>query len=180
DNIIMQARKQAGDIICAAKKEAEEKKAKILDAAMKNAGETRRRMIAAAELEVRKIKLGAKQELIGRVFGQAAEALNSLPVERYKEMISGMIVYSAKTGDEEIVLNKRDKERMDNDFINTVNAKLREKGLKGNLKISGDTAAIKGGFILRKENVEINNSFEAMIRMKYNEIEPQVVKILFG
>lgn len=180
ENNIEQAKKQADSIIDAAEKEAEKKKAEILDNAAKDASETKKRLIAVAELEIRKIKLKAKQELITRVFEQVVETLNSLPAERYKEMISNMIVNSAKTGDEEILLSRRDKERVGNDIIGIVNAKLRERGLRSNMKISGDTVDIKGGFVLRSENIEFNNSFEAIIRMKYSEIEPQVVNILFG
>ncbi|NSW90530.1 MAG: hypothetical protein HPY74_07610 [Firmicutes bacterium] len=178
-NNIEQAEKQAADIINSAKNEAEKKKNIIIENAKKEAEERKKRLIAVAELEARKIKLKAKQEIIASVFEQAIKTLNSLPPERYMEIITDMVLNSVKKGDEEIILSERDKSRLGDGFIGIINKKLKEKNINGNVKLSEETANINGGFILRSGNIEMNNSFEAIMRMRYNEIESEIVKMLF-
>lgn len=178
-NNIEQAEKQAADIINSAKNEAEKKKNIIIENAKKEAEERKKRLIAVAELEARKIKLKAKQEIIASVFEQAIKTLNSLPPERYMEIITDMVLNSVKKGDEEIILSERDKSMLGDGFIGIINKKLKEKNINGNVKLSEETANINGGFILRSGNIEMNNSFEAIMRMRYNEIESEIVKMLF-
>lgn len=179
-NNIKEAEKQASDIINAAKEEAEKKRTVIIENALKNADEMEKRAISVAELEARKIKLKAKQEIITSVFEKAITALNSLPAETYAKILCNMIISSVAKGNEEVVLSIRDKERLGKEFIDDINRKLAEKGLKGDLRLSEQTANINGGFILKSGEIEINNSFDTLIRMKRNELEPEIIKILFG
>lgn len=179
-NNIKEAEKQASDIINAAKEEAEKKRNVIIENALKNADEMEKRAISVAELEARKIKLKAKQEIITSVFEKAITALNSLPAETYAKILCNMIISSVAKGNEEVVLSIRDKERLGKEFIDDINRKLAEKGLKGDLRLSEQTANINGGFILKSGEIEINNSFDTLIRMKRNELEPEIIKILFG
>ena len=179
-NNIKEAEKQASDIINAAKEEAEKKRTVIIENALKNADEMKKRAISVAELEARKIKLKAKQEIITSVFEKAITALNSLPAETYAKILCNMIISSVAKGNEEVVLSIRDKERLGKEFIDDINRKLAEKGLKGDLRLSEQTANINGGFILKSGEIEINNSFDTLIRMKRNELEPEIIKILFG
>ena len=179
-NNIKEAEKQASDIINAAKEEAEKKRNVIIENALKNADEMEKRAISVAELEARKIKLKAKQEIITSVFEKAITALNSLPAETYAKILCNMIISSVAKGNEEVVLSIRDKERLGKEFIDDINRKLAEKGLKGDLRLSEQTANINGGFILKSGDIEMNNSFDALIKMKRNELEPEIIKILFG
>ena len=179
-NNIKEAEKQASDIINAAKEEAEKKRTVIIENALKNADEMKKRAISVAELEARKIKLKAKQEIITSVFEKAITALNSLPAETYAKILCNMIISSVAKGNEEVVLSIRDKERLGKEFIDDINRKLAEKGLKGDLRLSEQTANINGGFILKSGEIEINNSFDTLIRIKRNELEPEIIKILFG
>ena len=180
ENNIKEAEKQASDIINAAKEEAEKKRTVIIENALKNADEMEKRAISVAELEARKIKLKAKQEIITSVFEKAITALNSLPAETYAKILCNMIISSVAKGNEEVVLSIRDKERLGKEFIDDINRKLAEKGLKGDLRLSEQTANINGGFILKSGDIEMNNSFDALIKMKRNELEPEIIKILFG
>jgi len=171
--------KQAAEIMNAAREEAEKKKKELIDKARKEASELERRLISNAELEARKMKLKAKQDIIASVFKRALDRLNSLPSERYMDLISDMVLNSVKEGQYEIVFSREDKSRVNDGFINRINQKLEERKIPARVKLSEDDARINGGFIIRAGPVEINNSFEALLRMKYNEIEAEIVKILF-
>lgn len=176
---IKRAHEEAANIIASAKKEADAKKADILEKAKKEALDVKKRLKSVAELEARKIKLQTKQELVEEAFKKTLEKLNSLPDEEYEKIISQMLLNSVESGSEEIILSPRDKKRLSPNFVEEINKKLAAKGIKGNLSLSEESRDIFGGFVLKSGDIETNSSFEALIRAKREEIEPEVIKALF-
>jgi len=47
------------------------------------------------------------------------------------------------------------------------------------MKYSEECRETEGGFILKSGDVEINCSFSSILRMEYNKIEAEVIKVLF-
>lgn len=176
---IKRAQEEASKIIEQARKDADAKKAQILEKAKKEVVDVKKRLKAMAELEARKKKLQAKQEVVEEAFKKTIEKLNSLPDREYEEIISQMIVNSVESGAEEIILSPRDKQRISAGFIEGINKKLSQKGIDGKIRLSEETKNISGGFILKSGDIEINNSFEAIIRMRREEVESEVIKSLF-
>jgi len=177
---IQRAKEEAARIISAAKEEADKRKNAIIEGAEKEAVERAKRLVSAAELEGRKKKLQTKQEMIKLAFDKAVENLNSFPRESYREILSSMILNSIKTGREEVILSKDDISKLGDGFIDSINKKLRERGINGGLKLSDESRNITGGFILKDGSIEINNTFEALVRMMHDELETEVVKVLFS
>ena len=175
---IEKARKEADAILQAAKAEAEKKERLTLEKARINADEKKRRMIASAELDAKKEKLKAKQDIIEEAFKKALEKLNSLPEQQYFGILEDMLINIGRENCE-LILSDRDKKRLNSAFLDNIKSRLKEKGYTGNINISDETRDIKGGFILKMGDIEINNSFDAILRMKRDELEPEVVKILF-
>jgi V/A-type H+-transporting ATPase subunit E len=60
------------------------------------------------------------------------------------------------------------------------NIYYRTTKIKGNLRLAGETRDIQGGFIIRSGDIEINNSLEAIVKMRRDKLEAEVVKTLFG
>lgn len=173
------ANKETANIIKAAEEQAKQKSIAAKNKAQQDAVIRKQRMISVAKLEGRKLKLQAKQEVIEEVFNKAVEELNNLPTDKYQSILSDMIVKSITDGNEEIILSAKDKKRLNDKFVATVNDKLKDKGITGNVKISGITRDINGGFILKLGDIEINNSFDAIMRMQREELESAVIKVLF-
>ena len=98
-----QAEKEAAEIIQSAQKEAEQKKSEIIERAHKEAVDRKKRLIAAAELEARKQKLQAKQEVVEEAFTRVLNKLNSLPADQYQDILVDMVVRSVRKGNEEII-----------------------------------------------------------------------------
>ncbi|MGI6778380.1 MAG: V-type ATP synthase subunit E [Acetivibrionales bacterium] len=176
---ILEAEKKASDIIRTAEEEARKKQKEIIDKAFVAADERKNRMISIAELEGRKEKLKTKQAMISEVFNKIHERLNSISDEEYEKILVNMVVNSVRDGDEEVLLSEKDKNRISSKFIKKINNMLFEKGLKGKAVLSPQTRDIRGGFILKKGDVEINNSFEAIIKMQRDELEELIVAELF-
>lgn len=180
DTNLKQAKKEAEEIIESAEKDAEEKKQEILRKAKKDAELRRIRLIKANKLQSKKRKLEIKQNMINEAFSAAVDKLNELPVEDYENMLIDMIVKRVSTGKEEIILSEKDRERLGTKFTDKVNSILKSKGIDADLKLSGQNGNFNGGFILRSGNIDLNNTFEALIRMNREEIEKDVVSVLFN
>lgn len=179
-NIILEeAKKQAELIMNKAQLQANEKAESIRKKAINDSLEKVKIANSMAELEMRKSKLLTKQNIINEVFSKVLDRLTSLDGEEYEKLIINMLLSAIETGDEEVVLSSNRKSKMSEGFINNVNQSLVSVGKKGNVKLSDKTADIIGGFILMSQGVEINNSFEALIRLNRDEIEPKVAQILF-
>jgi V/A-type H+-transporting ATPase subunit E len=173
------ARSEADAIIGEAKEAAGKKGAQITENARREAGERRGRLISTAELEGRKKVLQAKQEMVEEAFKIALEKLNAVPDTQYESTLIDMIAGAMPGGEAEIILSSRDRERLSRGFAGAVNQRLAQSGCTGSVRLSEEVRNINGGFILKCGSVEINNSFEAIVRMLRSELEAEVVKILF-
>lgn len=179
DSIIADSKIQAQQIIEEANAKAAKKAEEIHKRASSEAADKLRINNSMLELEMRKEILSTKQQLIEEVFQGALESLSKMNNSEYEAMMQTLIVNAVETGEEEILLSKQDKTRLSGDFSNKVNQTLAQVGKKGNLKFSDETRDIIGGFVLKAKGVEINYSFEALLRMYRDEIEPEVAAILF-
>jgi V/A-type H+-transporting ATPase subunit E len=175
-----QAKAEAEDIVNRALREAELKEAEILKKAESDGMNVYKRMLAVAELEGRKSTLGAKQDMITLAFKKALEKLCALPDNEYQRLIEDMAVKSAITGDGEILLSEKDTKRMNAEFIENINRRLKDTGKDGRLSLSKQTIRTDGGFILKYGEMEINGTFDILFGAIRPELEQEVVKILFG
>ena len=147
------------------------------DLAAKNekaAAEREERLISAAEMDARKTVLAAKQELVEEAYTLALDKLCKMPEGKRVELLAGLLQRASSTGNEEAVFNASD--------AKSVGAKAVEKANAASgkhLKLASDTAPIRGGFILRDKNVEVNCAFETLVRLQKAETAGAVAKILF-
>ncbi len=177
--IISSANAQAAEIIKKANAVAADKVEELKRKAEHEINDKNRIFNSMAELEVRNEILNTKQDIIAKAFNEALNKLGSMDINQYKEMFKSMIIKAVETGEEEILLSPKDKDRIPKSFIDEVNSILQQNGKRGALRLSDETINISGGFLLRSSGVEINNSFEALIRMHRDEIEPKVAELLF-
>jgi V/A-type H+-transporting ATPase subunit E len=129
---------------------------------------------------MRKKVLAAKQEMIDAVFMGVLQRIESMPDDEYKDIIMSMLLASPLYGDEEVVFSACDPHNLDQGFLNKVNEMLVKDGRKGQLRLSSDRGQFKAGFILRREGVEINSTFESILGTLRNDMEPLLAEILFA
>ncbi len=179
ESILNAANEERAKII--AKKEAAAKmeEASMLEKAKIEAKTRQERIVSSAELKARNEKLKAKQEVIDSVFEKSINELCSMSDEDLKNFIKNMIINSDITGDENIILNEKGKSVVDNSLLNTINSELKEKGKKGELTISDEVRTFRGGFILEKDGIEINNTFEDLVNSSRDDLEFEVAQVLF-
>lgn len=162
---------RVSEILKEAREKAASVKEEILKAASFEAQRRRDRILTTTNLETRRTVLEEKERLIEKAYQKALIKLTKLGKRPYQELIKKMLRKVAKTDAGEIILSREDNKRITPSFVKSINK---------DLKISKDDRGISGGFILKKEKIEINNSFESLLRSKREELEPRLVKILFG
>lgn len=155
-------------------------KKRFIEENNEKAKERNRRMLAVAQLEMRKGILAVKQEMIDKVLIETLKAIEAMPAEQYRQIIADMLEDSVVTGAEQVIFSNKDQKRLDEEFLAEVNNRLKLKGKKGNLKLVPERGSFNSGFVLIAGGIEINNSFESIIRMSRDRLESEIAQILFG
>ena len=127
-----------------------------------------------SRMEARKSVLAVKQEMVTRVFDLAKEKLVTLPREEYVSFLASLAKRACSTGDEEVILNSRDRAAVGDALI----AALSSEGL--NMTLSDDTADIAGGLILRRGSIEANSSIELLIDLCRGDLSSRIADLLFS
>ena len=132
-----------------------------------------------AGMEARKSLLGLKQKLVSSCFDRAHDKIVSLPEDEYVTLLAKLASESAVSGDEEIVLNARDKAAVGEKVTERANAALAAKGGKAELTLSGDEGSFTGGLMLRRGNIETNCTAELLVNMCRSDMAASLAGVLF-
>lgn len=146
--------------------------------AQKASQEKKRRMLAAARMDMRKELLNCKVGLLNEVFDKARKKIKELPEKQYHEFVESLMHKAIESGDEEVIIGAKDS-RLSNGLVKRVNRKL-GPGFKGNLQLAKDTADIDGGFILRRGNIQVNVSVDVLLAEAKEQMEMELAAELFG
>lgn len=128
-----------------------------------------------ARMEGRKSVLALKQEMVSASFDRACEMLVSLPGDKYVELLAKLAAQASISGDEELVLNERDRAGIGEAVVKAANEKLGG----GKLTLAGETGDFKGGLILRRGSIEANCTVELLVELCRGEMSAQLAKVLF-
>lgn len=120
--------------------------------------------------------LALKSEIIDEAADSAVEKIISMSDKDYFALMYRLVSSHLHSGKGVIVFNKRDKDRMPEDFLKKANS-LKEGA---SLEVSDTCADINGGFILIYGEIEENCSLDALRNEKRDEIRDEAARILFG
>lgn len=140
----------------------------------RTAAERKERLLSAAQMEGRKVQLSAKQAMVEQAYVKALEKLQSLPEAQYVDLLAALLVQASVSGEEEVVFSEKDCKGAGEKAVAKVNAACGKA-----LRIAEDVLAAQGGFILRDRYVEVNCTFETLVRLQRAETAGAVTKILF-
>lgn len=172
------AKAEASDIISNAEEECRKLEAEIAaktEQEKKNASD---RAKSSAQLKKRQMILNARQEVISDILDKAYDSIFALDDKAYFRLLEKMLKKFSLAKDGEICFSKKDLERMPADFENIIVSAAKENG--GSLKISKESRAIDGGFILVYGGVEENCSIRAMFHTQREYLADKVQEILFS
>ena len=183
--------KKANDITAAANAAAKSEASEIAQRA--RSGEKTLRKNALLEVQ---------SEMIDRAFAVAKKEIAELEGEARLDLLTGLMCAAlwaeydaekerlalygaAEEGEEqnyEVILNPRDREKLGESLMSNFKRRIVGKDMGDipeRVKLSADTVNIDGGLVLRRGNVEINNSIEAIFSYLRPKLEAEVAKILF-
>lgn len=176
ESILSSAEEEKNKILSKKIAKAKELESEIIQKAEAEAKSKKDRILSSATLRVRNNKLSAKQEIIQEVFEESIESLSSISGDDFLRFIKHSILSLGKIGEQNLILNKKGLDSVDLTFIYDLNQAL---GENGNVKLSPNPGSFKGGFILEKDGIEINNTYEALVSSLKNELEFEVASVLF-
>ncbi len=116
DAIIAGANKEAGEILAAAKLEAEKKTTQIAEKSVAEENDTISRAKSAAALQERKLILEAKQQIISNIITKARASLANLPDSEFTDIILSMVRKYAHNKAGKILFSEADKRRLHQDL----------------------------------------------------------------
>ena len=176
DDVLAQARAEADKILSQYQAQAQAEADDILTRGEKAAVERGERLASVAQLECRKDVLRAKQEVIEEAFQLAMDKLTQLPQEAYVSLLADLAVEASSKGNEKLIFSVADRARVGKAVVVAANQKL---GDKGQLTLAQETRPMQGGFILSDGAVEVNCTFETLVRLQRGTLSTQVAGVLF-
>ena len=206
ERVLTAAREEAAKISARYQAQADAECADLTAKNAKAAAEREERLVSVAQMEARKVQLAAKQEMVEKAYAQALEKLSRLPEEQYVQVLADLLVQASSTGREEAIFSPEDRERVGKAAVARANEILTKQAAPGvpqgdsavtnllskvaanvaamakgtaMLTLSKETRPLKGGFILKDENVEVNCTFDTLVRLQKAEAAGMVAKKLF-
>ena len=206
--LLAQARAEAEEIAAKYRAQAQAEAEEILAQGRRNAQERERHLDSMAQMECRKAVLAAKQDVIEEAFQAAHQKLLELPTEQYVELLADLAVNASTTGREKLIFSPSHRSQVGKAVVVAANKKLAEAVspklpeevtdskagaildkvvagasaiLNGTamLTLAEETCPMDGGFILSDGAVEVNCTFDTLIRLQRGALAGEVAKVLF-
>ncbi len=152
DQITEQAQSLSAEIVATAKAERDQLLATTRQNATQQAEAILKRANSMAAMESQKMVLQARQEQIARVIDRAAEMLCQLPEAEKVELYRNLLRQTGATSGE-ITLAAADQ----------LLASQLLKDAPGQFTVAASAGAFTGGFVLRRDLIEDNLTFERLI-----------------
>lgn len=176
DAILAEARAKADEITAKARAEAQAVGEEVLAQGRRAAAEREDRLASTAQMECRKAMLAAKQDVIEEAFEQAHKQLLDLPREKYIALLADLAVQASVTGKEKLIFSAPDRSQVGKAVVAAANEKLAGDAM---LTLAEETRPMDGGFILSDGAVEVNCTFDTLIRLQRGALSGEVAKVLF-
>ena len=207
DALLAQARADAAEVTARYQAEAKAAAEEILAQGRRNAEARARHLDSTAQMECRKAVLAAKQDVIEEAFQAAHKKLLDLPQAEYVTFLAGLAAKASVTGKEKLIFSADDRAQVGKAVVMAANDKLagaaaprlpdasssKTKAMlnkviagasaalsgAGTLTLSEETRPMDGGFILSDGAVEVNCTFDTLIRLQRGALAGEVAKVLF-
>ncbi len=175
DAIQADAQSQADAITARYQAQAQRESEDILARGKKAAEEREERLASMAQMEGKKLTLAVKQEMLDLAFDQALKQLAALPEDQYIKVLTALALNTKPSGHEQMIFSQKDRARVGKAVVTAINNAIPGAALT----LSETTRPMCGGFILSEGNVEVNCTFETLLRLQRESISGQVAAALF-
>ena len=95
-------------------------------------------------------------------------------------LLARLAAGAAVTGDEELLLNARDRAAVGDKVVKAANALLTGQGRAAALTLAEGEGDVAGGFILRRGSIEVNCTAELLVELQRGEMAAELANVLFA
>lgn len=174
DAVLADAKQQAESITAKYQAQAKRESNDLLTRGANAAAEREAHLNSSAQMEAKKLILAAKQEMLDRAFDEALRQLNRLPDRKMTQLLAKLAQQASSTGAEEVILAESVRDRLGQAVVDQANA-----AAGTHLTLSKTAGHFPGGLLLSDGDVEVNCTFDTLIRLTRGEIAGQVAQALF-
>lgn len=175
-----ETRRKCREIGEACDKQAKEQYDRIIAEGSKEAQTQGQRLAGAAVLESRKNVLAMKQEAVSKVLDMAVDSICDLPENQYTAFLAKQAAAASMTGEEELILNAKDREQVGAAVVKAANDLLKKQGKTAKLSLSGTAGDFRGGLMVKQNDIVVNCCVETMVEMSRDKLASQIAEILFS
>jgi vacuolar-type H+-ATPase subunit E/Vma4 len=162
-----EAKKEIEKIERKYQEEIEKRREKILNSVKEDVEKKIKHEEIKLSLETRNLILMKKREILDNLYQEILEELSKIDDKKYFDLILKLLKDCPDEGE---IMPAKNREKITEEAIKKLNKKL----------VIKKSLPIKGGFIFSSKNLEIDDSFENLIRIIREKTEIEVAKILFG
>jgi len=144
-------------------------KEKILSRARKQAGKKNKQAQIKISLETKKLILAQRQSIIDQVWQLVLEDLSHLDNQQYSELINDLLIKCPKEKGK--IMAARGREEITENIIKKNNR---------DYLLADESLNVSGGFIYSSDKIEINATFEELIKEMKEKNNVDLIKILFN
>ncbi len=178
--VIQAAEDEASMLLNTARADARAKADAVLKEGRRRADERQERLTGLYAMEARRQRLFCQQELIDEAFRRAEEALNALSPDQKATLCARLAAKASRNGREEIVLSPADHARFGKKVLEDASRLYGEAhGKPGGFTLSATPRPMAGGLVLSDGPVEVNCTFEALLRGLKESLVADVAGKLF-
>ncbi len=179
DVLLDEAEQDARDVMAQYQTRAAALGETLMEKGKKDAIEHQGRLISIAQMECKKKYLATKQDCLDKAFQYAFERLTEISDEDYVNLLTNLAVRSSLSGEESIVFSSYTKGHLGAEIVSRANAELEKQGKVAKLSISEETREFGGGLILLDGRMEVNCSFDTLLRLCREETASTIAGMLF-
>lgn len=176
DAVMLTAKEEAKGLVADAKRRAGEESDRIMNDARDEAERIIAGAKASADALTRTKFLEVRNAVVNDVIAAAFEEITKLDDKAYFDLLFDMLKRHIEPGQCEMVLGRRDLERLPADFEDTINGEVYEIAA---VSISKTPGELESGFILVYPEYEINCSIKSLIEEHMDEIKDKLSETLF-
>jgi len=144
----------------------------IVGAANEEAREILNKADAQSMKEKRINILSVKWECLDNAFSTAIGMLGKMTDDEQVSLMS-RLVKQYQRSDAELIFNETDRERIGEKVVGAVSGAY-------NVTLSERTGEFSGGLVLKEGGIETNLTYEALVASRREQLEDEVLPILFG
>ena len=171
EKILSEAETKRAEVLKEAQVRAQERHDKVLARGSEEAKVALQRIVGSAKMSLKKEELKVKEAILDEVFDKAGDKLEGLKGAKYEKALTKLIKESAsEMKDFKVVVDKSGK------------SSASKAAKKAKVRCSVVTEAMSSGIKLRSKDgkVEIDQTFEARLERKRDQLRIEAAKVLFA